>query len=279
MKAPEKGDSVLNRMLLAAVAALSLAACSKKAEDVTATYSLGGNSGAMTVKAAANGDARIDSGSSTMIRHGNDEYLLGKDSQGAFAAKVSDLAAVLSESMRESGMLPKDPPAQPEFELVKKGEETIADLKGDVWTVKAKDKSGAEPIEAVVDADPALAGVGRAMAMQTHLAAAGLPGKPGPASLQSRVEELLGKGLVLRFGEGVKLEKIQRGPIAASDFALPKTILDKAALKKRFDEERKRMMQAMPQGAGAPGAAPQGAVPAPAAPAPAPAPSAGAAKK
>jgi hypothetical protein len=257
------------RFCLAAAAALLATGCSKAPEDVTARYALAGGQGNATVKAAGNGDARLDSGGQTLIRKGGTEYLLSKDSQGSFAAKVSDFTAVMGEMMQEGGMKRPPMPPQPEFELVKAGKENIAGLEGDVWKIRRKGTPNVDVAEAVITADPAYAKVGEAMQMQTRLGMESVKQLQGElGTLEKRVEEMLGKGTVLRFGPMIKLDKIERGPIDASSFALPDKVLDKAALKTRLEAERVRMqaMQRQSMQGGAPGA------PGQIAPAPQPAP-------
>jgi hypothetical protein len=85
----------------------------------------------------------------------------------------------------------------------------------------------------------------------------------GVGNLDKRVEEMLGKGMVLRFENTLKLDKIEKGPIDAKRFALP-PVLDKAALKARMIAERDRARAAAK-------AAPSGPPPV-AMPTPAPAP-------
>lgn len=251
------------RICLAAAAALLVAGCSKAPEDVTAHYALAGGQGTITVKAAGNGDARIDSGGQTMIRHDGAEYLLAKDSQGSFAAKVPDFVAVMGEMFKETGMKPPAMPAQPEVTLTKAGKETVAGIEGDVWKVQPKAEPKTDQAEAVISSDPALANVGKAMAMQTRLGIASMEQmQGGRGSLDKAIEEMLGKGMMLRFGPAIKLDKIERAPIEASSFALPGTVLDKAALKKRLLAEREKMRAQVP-------VAPAQGAPGPVAPAPA----------
>jgi hypothetical protein len=260
---------------LAAVAALALAACSKAPEDVTARYTLGGGAGTITVQAAANGDARIEAGQQQLVRRGGDEYLLLTDAKGRFAAKVTDFIAVVGEMMKEAGFKPMGTPPQGEYDLAKQGTETIAEVPGDVWKVSAKKGPASETFEAVISSDPAYANVGKALQMQTRLGAAqAMQMQGGQSNLEKRVEEMLSKGMVLRFADALKLDKIEKGPIDPKTFTLP-TVLDKAALKTRMAAERARA-QAAAKAAPAPGGPPPVQVqPAPApTPAPTPAPKA-----
>jgi hypothetical protein len=242
------------RICLAAAAALLIAGCSKAPEDVTARYALGGGQASMIVKAAGNGDARIDSGGQTLIRHDGKDYLLAKDSQGSFSASVEDFIAVMVEMLKETGLKPPTMPEQPEFVLAKGGKETVGGVEGDVWKVQTKADPKTDAADAVVSEDPTLANVGKAMQIQNRLGVASMEQmQGGRTSLDRRIEEMLAKGTVLRFGPTVRLDKIERGPIDASNFALPGTILDKAALKKRLVAERERVRALRASGAGAAG--------------------------
>jgi hypothetical protein len=264
------------RICVAAFAALALAACSKAPEDTTARYTLGGGVGTITVQAAANGDARVESGQQVLVRNGGTEYLVLTDSKGRFAAKVSDFIAAMGEMMREEGMKPTGLGPQSDYDLVKKGTETVAGIAGDVWNVSAKPAKDAkaapptETIEAVVSSDPALANVGKALSMQTRLGTAGMQQvQGGQGNLEKRVEEMLDKGMVLRFGDALKLDKIDKAPIDAKVFALP-AVIDKTALKARLNAERARARAASsaPPMEERPGSAPTPAPAPTAAPAP-----------
>jgi hypothetical protein len=255
------------RICIAAVAALALAACSKAPEDVTARYTLGGGPGGVTVQAAANGDARLESGQQALVHKGGVDYMLITDAKGPFAANMTDFLAVIGELMREEGMKPPAAAPQGEFELAKTGTDTIAGIKGDIWRITPKDpaKGPGQTVEAVISSDPAFAHVGKALAMQTRLGAGMQQLQGGVGNLDKRVEEMLGKGMVLRFENTLKLDKIEKGPIDAKRFALP-PVLDKAALKARMIAERDRARAAAKA---APSGPPPVAMPTPA-PAPAP---------
>jgi len=247
------------RLCVAALAALALAACSKAPEDVTARYTLGQGVGTITVQAAGNGDARVEAGQQTLIRKGGTEYLVLTDGKGKFAASMGDFVATVSELMKESGFKPAGMPPQAEYDLTKQATETVADVPGDVWKVSAKKGAPGETFEAVISSDPAYANVGKALAMQTKLGAAQAQQmQGGQGNLEKRVEEMLNKGMVLRFADALKLDKIEKGPIDPKAFELP-TVLDKAALKARMTAARAAAERAGPP-------------PAPVAPAPAPAP-------
>lgn len=245
------------RTALAVTAALLLAACSKQPEDLTATYALTGGMGRITVKAARNGDARVDSGPQVFLRKDGGEYILLGDSQGQFAAKLDDFIATIGELMREGGMKPAGLPPQPEYELVKTGEETIAGEKGELWKVRPKATPSATSAEAVISTNPAYANVGKALAMQVKLGSAGVAQmQGGEGGIEKLAKEMLAKGMVLRFGEALKLEKIDKAPIEPTAIALPDKVLDRAGLKARLVAERDRARAAAAQQGGVSGRPP-----------------------
>ncbi|WP_448663083.1 hypothetical protein ACG3SL_21030 [Sphingomonas sp. CJ20] len=242
------------RLCLTAAAALLLAGCSKAPEDLTARYTLAGGGGTIAVKAAANGDARVDSREQTLIRKGGVEYIVLNDPRGAYAAKVPEFVAVIGELAREAGMKPTGLGPQTDYAIVKEGTETVAEQKGDVWKVRPAKGAAKTTVEAVISSDPALANAGSALAMQTRFGAAGMAQVQGGLdNLEKRVAEMLDKGLVLRFGDALKLTEIERTPLPETLFALP-TVLDKAALKARIAQERARAQAARAAGAMQPGA-------------------------
>jgi hypothetical protein len=87
----------------------------------------------------------------------------------------------------------------------------------------------------------------------------------GRGNLEKRVEEMLAKGMVLRFADALKLDKVEKGPIDPKSFVLP-TVIDKAALKVRLTAERERAKAAAAK------AMPGGPPPVAVQPAPAPTP-------
>lgn len=234
------------RFPLAAAALALLAACSSQPEDMTATYAVGPAGGMrLTVKAAANGEARVDAGQQVLIRREGKEYLILNDSQGRFAAALPDFIAAMGELLREGGMKPTGLGAQPDYALVKEGSEEIAGLKGDVWKVRPKATPTTTALDAVVSAEPRYAGIGKALAMQARLGAAGAEQmQGGQGNLEKRVAEMLDKGMVLRFGTGLKLEKVEATPLEPTTFALPDPVLDRTALKRRMATERDRVRAA-----------------------------------
>jgi len=231
------------RNYLTAATLLLAAACSKAPEDVTARYSVANGRGTITVKAAGNGDTRLEAGPQTFIRHDGTDYVVITEGNDRFAATVPDFVAAMGELIRQSGAVPPPAEKEPEFEAVKGAEETVAGLKGTVWKVQTKPVApGAPTIDVVVSEDPAFVNVGKAIVMQARFGSAGMQQVAGRVpNIEKKLEEVLDKGMVLRFGDALKLDGIEKAPIAKTEFTLPK-ILDKAALKTHLDDMRKRSM-------------------------------------
>lgn len=240
------------RTCLAALMLLLVAACSKPV-DVTAVYAR--DAGPITIKAAANGDARIEAGGNVYVRRGGVDYVVLTDSQGEFAVREADFAAVLGEAVRAGGFVP--PPSKLEYALSEEGFETIAGREGVLWRVHPKEVPSLASAEAVVSEDPTLAAVGKGLALQARVSIVSNTGTiAGPGTLERRMIELFEKGTVLRFGTILRLERLDPGPIAENTFVLPATLLDKAGFKARLEAERKRVEAALPAPVPAPAPSP-----------------------
>ena len=219
---------------------LLLAACSAaKPVDLTARYVREAPDGPILVKAAANGDARVEAGETVYLRKDGTDYVVLRDGQGSYAVRREDLLAVLAEG--DSGLGP-GPRAQPEYAVSPGAAETVAGVKGTVWKLHPKDVPSLATADAVIADDPSLANLGKALAMQASFAIArNSAGLGGPGNLEKAMIALFEKGAVLRFGSALRLERIDKSPIDASVFELPKPLLDRAALRQRVAAERARL--------------------------------------
>lgn len=220
--------------LLSAILLLLVAACSEAPlEDMTAYYAKPEGI-AFRVEAAANGDVRVTAGDQVMIRMSGAEYLLTTDEKGAYAGRVADYIAALDEAP-SGGPFAGSVRPQPDYVTVEDGAATVAAMPGTKWKVHPKDVPSLPAIDAVVSDDPALAVLGKGVAMHAKLLiernSRSLGAKPG--KLEIAMMALYDKGAVLRFGTVFELERIEKGPIDAGRFALP-PVLDRAALKKRM---------------------------------------------
>lgn len=218
------------RRFLAAAVLLAMAACSKPAPvDMTAWYSRDQGS-PIVVKAAANGDSRVDAGERVYIRRGGVDYVVLRDAKGSFAARESDLLALYGQAAD-----PAAPRPQPEYAISEAGPETVSGFGGTVWKVHPKDVPSLPAVDAVISTDPLLESVGRGLAMQTRMLItrnASMAG--GLGNLEKRMLELFEKGTVLRLNNALKLDHVAKGPIAPGAFELPGLVLDRAALKARL---------------------------------------------
>lgn len=259
------------RKFLTVTALLLVAACSKAPEDATARYSIAGGSVVVTAKATAKGDLRLDTGPQTLIRKDGKDYVVINENGEKFALSVADFIAAQDEFMKASGSKPQPRTNDPEYEAVDVGEETVAGLKGAIWRVQPKGKAAVgESLQLVISNDPSLANLGKAVQLQGSLRAAGMKQLTGSeSSVEKNVNDVMGKGMLLRMGDVMMLQDVTKGAIPATEFALPK-VLDKATILKRMSEARDKAMEAAKaQG----GATPPAGAPVPA-PAPAPSPTA-----
>lgn len=263
------------RKSLSVAALLLAAACSKAPEDVTAHYSVAGGRATITAKAAANGDALLDAGPQTLLHKNGVDYIVITENGERSAISFADFIAANAQLLKDSGSKPQPNANDPEYEAVEVGEEKVADQKGAIWRLQPKGNGAAgQSLQLVVSGDPAFGGIAKAVLMQAALRNAGIKQLTGQeSSVDKQVAAVLGKGMLLRMGDVMTLQDVAKGPIPASDFALPK-VLDKATLLKRMTEARdKALAEAKARSAQSGATPPAGsAVPAPDAPVPAPAP-------
>ncbi len=232
-------------MRILAVATLALlAACSgAKPADTTATYVREAPNGPITVRTAANGDARVDAGGTEYLRKGDREFVVLKDGAGTFSVPRNMLLDWYAEADKGLAGIAQ-PRGEPDYLMREGGSETIAGYRGTIWIVHPKDVPSLPAAEAVISGDPALGPTGRALAMQSSFAIrrnSAMIG--GPGKLPRAFIALFDKGAVLRFGSMIKLDKIDHAPIPANVFDLPRPLLDAAGLRKRMEAERARLAQ------------------------------------
>lgn len=216
----------------ALAALLLLAGCGAPApEDVTATFS---GDGPVTVKAAANGDSRTETGGAIYIRAGGQEIVVLRDPAGSFAARAEDLIAIATEQAGQDKVF-AGLRNQPDYALSEGEESAVAGEKGVLWKVHPAEVESLTTLDAVVNGEPRLAGLGKGLALYTRVSITRNTAPiGGVGNLEKAMIELFDKGAVLRFGTSLKLEKIEKGAIPASAFAVPKPLLDRAQLKARL---------------------------------------------
>ncbi|MES2986494.1 MAG: hypothetical protein V4808_01175 [Pseudomonadota bacterium] len=217
-----------------AAAALLLSACTPaKPEDMTARFVREGQP-ALVAMSATNGDSRVSAGDTLFLRKGDKEYVVLHDATGSFSATIDDALAVFGESRSEL-FDSTGPRTQPEYALTESRSETVAGVKGTLWKGHPREVPSLSSFEGVVSTDPALAGLGRALAMQTRFSVTrNTADLGGLGNFEKAMLDLFGKGAVLRFNSFLKLEKIDKGPIPAAMFAVPEPLLGRDALRARL---------------------------------------------
>jgi hypothetical protein len=248
------------------IATLALvAACSKAPEDVTAHYAAAGGRGTITVKAAANGDSKVESGPQTLIHKGGVDYVVVTDGNEKFAASFADFVAATQDIAKAKGMKPQTLPQDPDYEAIQVGEEKVGDQKGTIWTVQPKGNPNGDSIRIVVSNDSRLSNIASAIGMQTRLTSARMATVFTSVPKAEKVlEDVIAKGAVLRLGDALTLQDVKPGAIPATEFALPK-VLDRAALRKRIEDQANKALEAAKAAGDKAGAAPApGTAPAPA---------------
>lgn len=218
----------MTRIWLAVVALALAAACSAaKPEDVTARYARDG-APPLTLRAAVDGDARVEAGETIFIRKDGVDYVVLSDAGGKFSARIDDALAVFAAD--KSGILPGP---HPEYALSQGAAETVAGVGGTQWKGHPKEIPSLTSFEGVVSEDPALAALGRALAMQTRFAIM-RNSATGVGTFEQAMLDLFAKGAVLRLNQALRLERIEKGPLPVSLFEIPPPLLDRAALAARL---------------------------------------------
>lgn len=247
------------------LAALTLvAACAKAPEDVTAHYTTAGGQNAITVKAAANGDAKVEAGPQMLIRKGGTDYVVVNDNGDRFAASFADFVGATADIAKQNGVKPQPLPQDPDYEAIEVGEEKVGDQKGTIWRVQPKGNPGGDAIRIIVSRDPAYANVAKAIAMQTRLTGARMAlAYTSMPKAEKILEDVIAKGMVLQLGDSLTLKDVTKGTIPASEFALPK-VLDRASLRKRITDQASKALDAAKAAGAKAGKAGQSPAPAPA---------------
>jgi len=219
-------------VIRAVIALLLLSACAPaKPEDMTARYAREGQP-VLVAMAAASGDSRVSAGDTLFLRKGDQDYVVLHDAAGNFSARIEDALAVFGE---DQANMPSGPRVQPEYALTSGAAETVAGVKGTLWKGHPREVPSLASFEGVVSIDPALAPLGRALAMQTRFAVLrNSAALGGPGNFEKAMLDLFAKGTVLRFNQILRLERIDKAPIPAAMFALPQPLLGRDALRTRL---------------------------------------------
>lgn len=217
------------RTALAAVALACMAGCTAEPQDLTARF-MREDAPPLVVRAAANGDARVDAGETVFLRKGAMDYVVLRDARGAFVAKIDDALAVFA-----ADSMPPSPGAQPQYALSEGSTEMVAGAEGRIWRGHPKQVPSLTSFEGVVSTDPALAALGRALAMQSRFAIRRNSATTGGiGSFEQAMLDLFAKGAVLRLNRALRLDRIERTPLAATMFEVPQPVLARADLASRL---------------------------------------------
>lgn len=212
--------------------------------DVTARYAVRADGPpVIVVQVSDSGDSYVGDGSGEgAVTTGGVTYIVGRDPGGLFAVRRDDMHAVVIEMVRS--MVPggsEDLPTleqPPGYGPVSDGAESVGDRRGTRWGMGF---DGAVDLEAVfvVSEDADLAPVGAAMARSFDEIPSGYGISVGPNVSLSATAPMLGiirRGTLIRMGEMLYFRSLETGPVPASAFALPSTILSR-------DRFRERMMR------------------------------------
>lgn len=160
----------------------------------------------------------------TMIEKGGASYVIVTDRAGTFAARAEDLGAV----MRDIGSR-RDPAV-----TLTRGEDINVDgYAGATWFL-SDDESSDGGKSYVISPDPALAPLARVWLAYAQLSSQ-LNLTPAKEAEQLAVLFKTGAPVVLLDIDHLK--EVKAGPITDADFALPPTLLDRAAIRARLEEQ------------------------------------------
>ncbi|MEA3017286.1 MAG: hypothetical protein QOI38_2008 [Sphingomonadales bacterium] len=214
--------------LLALLAALLPAG--PAAADITARYRTGAGE-TMIVEANDRGDSRISRGSSAVLTRDGVSYVVASDRSGDFAVRQDELLAEAGRRARER--FPRRSPRLLRagiYRAVATGTETVGGRAGIRWELRQRDGAAlGEGSDFVISRERDLAPIGRALARQFSIARYTIMtsddpvGRLGvvPVSLHWHIRA----GTVIRAERLFSLADVRAGPVPASAFALPATIL------------------------------------------------------
>jgi hypothetical protein len=214
-------------LLLFAVAAPARA-------DVTLHYAPDGpgSTNRLVVEADDHGNARVEANSSLflLIRDG-ETYVVRDTPNGAAVARLSDVLAILAESRAQRGGMAGFRATREHFTITPHGTERVGEWNGMRYDLEAVPRAAAHSARAlVVSSDPALARLAPVMeqvlAVQQQLFQAALGMDPDPAG-DRQMHELLGRGLLLRSSDFVRLESMTTRPLSPDRLALPGPVLSR----------------------------------------------------
>ncbi|HEX8301706.1 hypothetical protein [Sphingomonas sp.] len=198
--------------------------------DVTARYSAGKTE--LVVESDDGGNARITvAGKFGIIRRDGSDYVVVTTPTGE--TKVAALAELLA--MMSGAMTARTKSAAPsglaieKFVLLAKGEATVGERKGSLWSFgpdKEQDGRPGKMLDVVISADPALAPIAavfrRTLESLLPVLGAVIPEASGFAP---KALELIGKGAPLRIDKLVELQSVATTEIDPKRFDLPAPVI------------------------------------------------------
>ena len=227
----------------AIVLLLAILAPAPALADLTVTYAAPRAIFTMTIEIASNDDLRVDVGipGSYFIMRAGHGYFITPTPSGPVVMRVEDIAAVVAEHIAKTDPHFRDEIGavhHPEPRLVEKGTVVINGRTGSAWYLKMENGQLSPKPETVISHDPALAPLGRAMAMQLEMSAAMMGTMVGTSS-SDPMEDILKTGAPLSFA-GAELKTVNAAPIPSGRFELP-------AEPATLDVVRKTMTPATPK--------------------------------
>lgn len=197
--------------------------------DVTAHYRADSGVG-MVVFLADNGDRLIEHGAHTAyLTIGGETYLILNDARGSYTTRRETFLAALRALPRAE----PQPTEEERYSIVDRGDEVVAGFPGSRISI-GTEGSRQDRMELVISTAPELQQVGRAVA--GHIVP-WLSVVPGPeAEIAETLRTVLQRGALVRLGNLLVLDRIDRSPIPAERLRLPSPPLDQQALTSRMLE-------------------------------------------
>jgi hypothetical protein len=224
------------RAYISALVLFALAA--PAAADVTLRYGPDGTQGltGLVVEADDHGNVRAEAnGSLLFLIRGTDIYLVQQTPTGPAVARLADALALAAESRAQPNRGPVLHVRRQPFTIVPHGSERVGEWNGAAYRLETVPSASGTPARVlVVSADPALARLApimeQVLMVQTRLFQAALGVDPDPTE-DRQMHELLGRGLILRSSDFVRLERLTTEPVPAERFALPGPMLSRDQLR------------------------------------------------
>ncbi|HMG47052.1 MAG TPA: hypothetical protein VK614_06300 [Allosphingosinicella sp.] len=217
---------------------LALFAAAPAAADITARYVSGMNVPmALTVQANDRGDSRLAMGNqmAALVVDGV-AYVVMADLSGTFVVRQDDMLAVMAEQFRAAIGDVQGPPRElnpePAYRVVERGTEIVGGRSGTVVGLRTPGQENQPGLDFVVNTDPDLAPIGRAIARQFGGQTEGIWGMFGPGFESQRayaaaLQSIFERGTVIRMGRVMRLDTVDDRDLPDSLFTLPSAPLSR----------------------------------------------------